>query len=177
MGGFGWSIKMLVRILKLYFMKNYLFFAKLLMVLCFVITIGCIKLYEEGEDNFPSESLTIGSSYQGGKILYLDKNGKNGLIAAPQDENGRYTWSSAFTVCDRKVLNGYDDWYLPNENELLMLYKNGNAMGGFMSGSDIWPYWSSDECSNTLASCFDSDLEFSCYNKGNNYRVRCLRAF
>ena len=35
---------------------------------------------------------TVGMSSHGGKVLYVDDTGQHGLIAAPSDEMGLYTW-------------------------------------------------------------------------------------
>jgi hypothetical protein len=39
--------------------------------------------------------LTLGMEYQGGRIFYLDKTGKHGLIAAPEDLPNRVQWGCA----------------------------------------------------------------------------------
>ena len=46
----------------------------------------------------------------------------------------------------------YDDWYLPAEDEMLTLYSERVAVGGF-NGSDY--YWTSTEDSNNQAVMVD----------------------
>ncbi len=45
-----------------------------------------------------SNSLTIGSSYQGGIIFWLDDTGKHGLIAATSDQSNVTYWSKPFNT-------------------------------------------------------------------------------
>ena len=40
--------------------------------------------------SYTASKLTLGQSYQGGKIAYIDSTGKHGLIAAPYDQTGAY---------------------------------------------------------------------------------------
>ena len=54
---------------------------------------------------------------------------------------GRMEWEHAKEACNNLTYAGYSDWFLPNEEELLMMAKNKNAIGGWDS-SDGW-FWSS----------------------------------
>jgi len=57
-------------------------------------------------------------------------------------DQGSYTWYEAITICEELVLNGYDDWYLPNREELATLFQYRNLIGGF---SENYSYWSSSK--------------------------------
>ena len=48
----------------------------------------------------------------------------------------------AARLCGDLVEGGYDDWYLPSENELLSMFPNRTAIGGFTDHSS---YWTSSE--------------------------------
>ena len=88
----------------------------------------------------------------------------------------------AAKLCDDLVLNGYSDWFLPSKDELNMLYKNRNLIGGFDMTSGI--YWSSSEDYFNNATIlyyawnqlFYDGGQYN-YYKGNAYRVRAVRAF
>jgi len=153
-------------------MKRFiLFLMQVLMALSLVFAVSC----DEGNGGkIPSGGLKIGQSYQGGKVLYVDDTGKHGLIAAPSDEMGLYTWDEAIAVCKEKVLKGYDDWYLPSKGELQELYLNRNIIGGFTTGF----YWSSSEVDTKYAWCqyFSSGVQYGS-NRGYTYGVRAVRAF
>jgi len=76
---------------------------------------------------------------------------------------------------------GYTDWYLPSLDELIELYNNKTAIGGF---SDDGGYWSSSECGEYAAffASFGSVyLNGSCYYnmdfKNSSRRVRAIRTF
>jgi len=153
--------------------KIYLFLMQALLILNLFLAAGCSK-DDDGKGNERSGGLYVGQSYQGGKVFYIDKTGKHGLIAAPNDETGRYNMGSeAISICKSKVLDGYNDWYLPNINELYKLYLNRDSVGGFVNDC----YWSSSE--EGLPS-FDY-LNFSNGSQGcSDYgacRVRAVRAF
>ena len=47
----------------------------------------------------------------------------------------------AARVCDELIYNGFSDWYLPSNNELVLLCQNQNLVGGF----NFVSYWNSTE--------------------------------
>lgn len=121
-----------------------------------------------------SPYFTIGQSYGGGIIFYIDATLQHGLIAATNDQSTaaswgcRTTYSSAIStmgqsntssivaqcnelgiaarICDQLVLNGYSDWFLPSKGELNTLYLQKAVVGGFTNNR----YWSSNEREVTL---------------------------
>ncbi len=70
------------------------------------------------------------------------------LEAAPLDLDEPYSYNQAIVKCEDyyTVVNGtvYDDWYLPNEYELNLMYVN-LAKEGKGSFKDFEYYWSSDK--------------------------------
>ena len=80
----------------------------------------------------------------GGFVVYEEDG--HGLVTTLIDLNNN-SWEEAITACDELILNGYDDWRLPTENELNALYVNstiGNFVRYYPSGNN-WPkYWSSN---------------------------------
>ncbi len=132
-----------------------------------------------------------------------DPNTPHGLIAAPFDQGGA-AWGCGATfistsqaygdgasntttivnecwelgiaakICSNLVLNNFDDWCLPSQNELQKLYDNRNAIGGFTTTY----YWSStgSGTSNARATSFFSGLT-SGMTKNNTYGIRAIRYF
>ena len=133
---------------------------------------------DKENSNDSSGSLKVGQKYQGGIVFYIDDTGKHGLIAAPKDEMGLYTWEEAIDICDKKVLDGYDDWYLPSKGELHELYLNRYAISGFSneiywSSSGSWHY---DAWYQNFNNGRQDNYNPSIYNYAT-YRVRSIRSF
>lgn len=71
-------------------------------------------------------------------------------------------------------LNGYTDWFLPSRDELLKLYDNRAAIGGFSATE----YWSSSEATATNAYVVNfSTGANSGIPKTSNKSVRPIRYF
>jgi hypothetical protein len=148
----------------------------------------------------------IGESYAGGIVFYIDNTGQHGLLAAMVDQgNYSFSGASlmpkatqavigtgllntqniiatqgsglyAASVCNQLVLNGYNDWYLPSQAELYLMYANLKAAGiGNFSSSY---YWSSTEYSSgmVLAETFLNGLQVIS-RQNLIYNVRAIRAF
>jgi hypothetical protein len=144
---------------------------------------------------------------QSGDIGY-NSSVQHGLIAAITDLPGTYSWGvpgnvtgatnilvgkgltntilinasqSGFYAASQATnytASGYSDWYLPSINELLQLYINQTAIGGFTTTAT---YWSSTENSSTLAygAVFitNGGGQVSQSKNGSNVSVRPVRSF
>ena len=64
------------------------------------------------------------------------------LMVQTQDLGSGY-WGAADMMCTSSDLAGYTDWRLPNKEELMTLYNNRDAIGGF---TNVY-YWSSSTSS------------------------------
>ena len=128
-----------------------------------------------------------------GTAIGTGKKNTELLVKAMKDETWSspqvdyVTWFYAAKLCydlvyevDGKI---YDDWFLPSEDELYLMYTNlhKNGIGGFDTGGF---YWSSSE-ENTYDASYAWPLSFSNGYKGqgrtreryNEYKVRPVRAF
>ena len=170
-----------------------------------VLIISCSS--DDSSDNSGGNgdnNLTIGQSYQGGIIAYIDSTGQHGLIAATEDQieiqwyNGTNIVIGTGTAIGTGLTNtnaiiaahgsgsyaasiardynggGYTDWFLPSKDELNILYENKTAIGGFTDYS----YWSSTEFDNVNAwkQYFNDGNQVFYYKQDANI-VRAVRAF
>jgi hypothetical protein len=154
-----------------------------------------------------ASSITIGQTYAGGIVFYIDGTGQHGLVCAPNDQGtapwgcyGTSTGATGLTIgtgasnsaaivtgcaessiaaklCDNLVLNGYSDWYLPSRDELKAMYQQLKVNGIGNFVNDN--YWSSSESSFTYAWY----VNFSNGNANDDFlkffinSVRAVRAF
>jgi hypothetical protein len=156
------------------------------------------------EISFSTSALSIGDSYGGGIVFYL--NGQHGLIASTNDQGTGNEWgcqgttisgadgtttgtgnqntidiesgcssnNTAADLCSNLILNGYDDWFLPSKDELNLMYTNRLVIGGFTNNK----YWSSSEFdSNTAWSQNFTDGTQNSENKSGTNYIRAIRAF
>jgi hypothetical protein len=147
----------------------------------------------------------IGSSYCGGLVFYNDGNG-HGFVCAPADQSYSAEWgcsgtsiatsydlntgaantsaivascsqsSIAARICYDLVLNSYNDWYLPSEAELLLIYSNLFLQGLGNLFVNSGKYWSSSGA--------DTYRAYTVYGGGYDYDyknltfgVRAIRSF
>lgn len=102
------------------------------------------------------------------------------------DNNDRVkytTWRSAIEYCENLSLGGYDDWRLPNVNELLSLvkYNNQYAPATFQEFQKIKSnyYWTSTTYARepkeawTVSFYLGNTRNFN--KRSENYYVRCVR--
>jgi len=145
--------------------------------------------------------LQIGDFYKGGAIFNTDGNG-NGLVAPIKNQNNGVIWGYngisvtnawdhwnginntnlilnkytvrpiAASVCYDLEQEGFDDWYLPAHDQLLLLYDQRSIVGGF---DDNQYYWSSTEMS--YSAVYTQQGESYGNSKENLFNTRCIRGF
>ena len=139
-----------------------------------------------------NELIQIGDQRYGGIIFQINEDG-TGLVADLQDLPPS-NWHNAISAAQNSTSGGYDDWYLPSLDELLLMYSTigqgatqfqGNV-GGFVGNR----YWSSSEdCS--WQGCFPYNVNFGSTQLGQGWlyfsstpnpfsytpNVRAIRAF
>ena len=115
----------------------------------------------------------------GSIVFHVDASGKHGLAAQSTDERSPdawYHWDEAKLLSEAHG----QDWHLPTQDELALLFEQRKIVGGFASVN----YWSSTEFdwSSEFAKKFAWSQYF--YNGSQNLkykldklRVRAIRAF
>lgn len=142
---------------------------------------------------------SIGTAYQGGVVACEQGAPYMNLIAAANDSINGIPWggfsvltgaqssidgasntraisaagvsNSAANLC-LGTINGYNDWFLPAQEQLNCLYQHQAALPGFMNGT----YWSSTESDDNHAvfQFFDNGNALSVFKRFYN-SVRCVR--
>lgn len=108
------------------------------------------------------------------------------MVADLQDL-GEMDWWDAIDAAESATSQGYDDWYLPNIDELELMYNTiGNGgpegnIGGFSTSVTIGLgfYWSSSETTNGYVAWGVSFDDGSTHYDEEEYpsSVRVIRAF
>jgi hypothetical protein len=167
----------------------------------------------------------IGEVFGGGIVFFVDSTGQHGLMASladldggsgvewsnvHADSSGAYsmtdgsantdsilynTTTSAALLCRNHNGGGHNDWYLPANRELILLFSNDIIIDhvldndgdsnthGFLQetiGPDYTnsAYWSSTDDGTTDAWAFICPINYSTiFFKANPARVRAIRAF
>jgi len=83
--------------------------------------------------------------------------------------NGCSETGIAARICDDLVLNGYDDWFLPSDDEMSWMWYYRSIIGGFAYND----YWTSTESSANYAYTEGMRTEV----KYHNINVRAVREF
>jgi hypothetical protein len=116
---------------------------------------------------------TIGQSFQGGKIVYINETGRHGLIVCDKDL-GSFDYTTAMKRCLGFKFENYDDWRLPTRTELNWIYKNRKMVTGITPGM----YWSTSTVNTTTAWTQDlTDGHTGNFNMGMNLKARAVRSF
>ena len=131
---------------------------------------------QEGYDcdgNSNQVDLKIGDIHEGGMVFQINEDG-TGLVADLQDWGGNQPWAEVMSAADASTSGGYNDWYLPNIDELTLIYNtiahggpNGNVLGIY----GFW-YWSSTPTSNNRVEY----LLMSNGTTGPSYKTQTLKA-
>ncbi len=147
----------------------------------------------------------VGESYGGGIVIYVDDSGLHGIIAAPVNTSGWYSWGfgvsgttgdavydgymntmkidqlvnpipeKAASAALNYSYGGYDDWHLPSQNEMELIYTNKGLLGSFPSSLG---YWTSTETDPSNAYCYEiSSGQGESTHKETEHYVRAVRYF
>jgi hypothetical protein len=118
--------------------------------------------------------INIGDEDENGIVFWVDENGEHGLIAAKKDISGEADWNEAMEFCNEYKIGGYDNWRLPTDEELNLLFLQKDLVGGFVRFS----YWSATEYAAHFA-FFQHFLSGERDNdfKDNTCYVRAIRSF
>ncbi len=94
-------------------------------------------------DGCGKPSATSGGN--GSAVLRVLRNGEHGVAVSSVDI-GYGTWEEASAACDALILDGHDDWRLPDRNELDAIYRDLYQKGiGDLKDDTYWTSGVQDE--------------------------------
>lgn len=168
-------------------------------------TFGCTTTVSKQISVVPPFS--IGQSYGGGIIVYIDSTGIHGLIVATSDQSSGIKWSpTPYTYIysgvgigggiygTNNMISAYGTTTLYSAT-ICRNYRGGNytdwylpngeeldavyAQRNVIGGFSVASYWISDNYDVSLgqAKSFDSQGGYTTYNKGTSLNVRAVRKF
>ena len=136
------------------------------------LNLVCVRGNELPKASFTTQTIS-------GEVVVKDST--TGLMWQKTYPSGTKTWANALKYCESLVYAGYDDWRLPNKNELASLVnydKTEAPYSDFPYMPTDYYFWSSSAyvCAtgNAWGVRFDSG-PVSGLNKASNYDVRCVR--
>lgn len=163
---------------------------------------NCSKSSDSNNANAPTV-YTVGQSYGGGIIFYVNGTGQHGLIDCGSDYGGG-SWgcdsisisgtdtavgtgasntakilsscpnNSTASRCHSLTINGYNDWFLPSIGELNLMYHLRTVI---QHDFGYTSYWSSSEINSLMVWVLDDRGKFVEGHKAAELRYRPIRAF
>ena len=116
-----------------------------------------------------SEQFVLTTEYR--EYLSLPRMVYNGYTYVIHPDLGIMDWNTANNSCNNLSFAGFDDWYLPDKDELYMMYVNRDEIGGFVTESPQYPYsqypncyWSSTVYQNNASKRWYVDFETGVIN-------------
>ena len=94
----------------------------------------------------------------------------------------RMNWQSAITECEGLILDSFDDWRLPNKNELISIVdysKYNKAIDSHFQNTISSYYWSSSTSASYTNSAWGVGFNYGDTSYDHKYSsayVRCVRA-
>lgn len=123
-----------------------------------------------------------GGIYAGalGGSRYMTTEGGCHTTPCTGSDSAMATQHEASAICNALIHGGYDDWYLPSEAELSLLYSNRAMIQGFRTNFSSW--YSSSSTGVILFFTGPRQIEFGSGSSATGFSsdsiyYRCIRRF
>ncbi|MHA8064132.1 Lcl domain-containing protein [Aquirufa aurantiipilula] len=142
---------------------------KFFTILLFVFSGAFFSMGQRANVKAPQEKL-------GGYLIFEKDN--HGLVATTKDI-GQFDYPNAKSACENLVLNGFDDWRLPTQEEFELIHQKLNLKK--MKSNNVFKsawYWTSSEIDQEHAVTHNLNTGMQTnYFKRLNMRVIAVRSF
>lgn len=142
---------------------------KFFTIFLFIFSVPFFSLSQRANVKAPQEKF-------GGYLIFEKDN--HGLIATTKDI-GQYDYPNALLACENLVLNGFDDWRLPTQEEFELIHQKLNLKK--MKSNNVFKsawYWTSTEKDKEHAVTHNLNTGMQTnYFKRLNMRVIAVRSF
>mgnify|MGYP000448069620 CR=1 FL=1 len=131
--------------------------------------------WNDGSNNFLDTAMDNCTAIPGPTPNTCQTGEANTVFLIAQNGSGTPAPYAAAVYCNDLSVHGHDDWYLPAQDELNVLYNNRASIGNFdKPGFPL--YWTSSERDNTQAvfQRFTDGYQDGETKSGDQY-VRCVR--
>lgn len=137
--------------------------------------------WNDGTSNYTDMAMVNCTDPSPGTAATCQTGEANTLFLVEATGEPDYPYAAA-EYCNGLTAHGYDDWYLPAQDELQILFDNRASIGGFPNPGSYQPnefYWSSSEGPNNyeaVAAYFGWDGGSGQHHaKDDTKSVRCVR--
>jgi hypothetical protein len=116
-----------------------------------------------------------GKFAEGGIIVYTDQKGEHGLVCSKIDL-GKATWDDAINLCESFEVDGFSDWRLPNNDELMLI--QDKLFANNLENNSNQYYWSATEAGSDAAWLLGHGQKHKVHSsKQVFYHVLAVRSF
>lgn len=141
---------------------------KIVVLLAFCL-LGVLLFAQTGTKEYK-----IGDTGPGGGLVFYAENGK---YLECSDNLGKATWRNALKLAKKYKGGGYDNWYLPNREELNYIYENLRKKDIITDTDNLWSSKEFDKNKAWVQLFLNGGRALDYKTSSDKMSVRAIRAF